>query len=107
MVEFFVDSLAGLATQSTAQTKLKLLEIEITVKRRLNQFFSALSERRCRKETILELEDGCTQGEEQEVSTQFSQTQKFKILIWGITWKDIAMFFQSLTSTAQNMTIIQ
>ena len=42
LVESFVDGLDGLATQSKAQLKLKFLEIETSVKSKLNQIFPLL-----------------------------------------------------------------
>ena len=59
LVELFLDALDGLATQSKAQMKLKLLEIETSVKSTLKEFFSALIPCRCRKEPVLEFEDEC------------------------------------------------
>ena len=55
------------------------LEIETGVKSKLNQSFSALNQRHCREEPVLEFEDACIkeeEEEEQEVSTKFLQTQK-------------------------------
>ena len=46
------------------------------MKSKLNQFFSALNQRRCRNETALEFEDEYVEEKEQDVSTQFSQTQQ-------------------------------
>ena len=37
LVESFIDACEGLATQSTAQMKLKLLEVETAIKRKLNR----------------------------------------------------------------------
>ena len=42
----------------------------------LNQSFSAVNQRRCRRKPELEVEDGCVGKEEQDVLTQFLQTQK-------------------------------
>ena len=44
--------------------KLKFFETEICVKSQLNQIFSNLNQRRCRKEPVLELEDECDKEEE-------------------------------------------
>ena len=79
LVESFFHALEGLATQSKAEMRLKFLEIETNVKSTLNQFFFALNQRRCRKEAVLEFEDGCIEAEEEEqdVSTQFLQTKKY------------------------------
>ena len=73
----FVDALEGLATQNEAQMKLKLLEIETSVKSKLNQTFCFLNQRRCRKEPVLEFQDECIEEEEEEqdVSTVFRNTK--------------------------------
>ena len=76
--------------------KLKFLEIEISVKSKLNHTFSTLNRCRCRKEPVLEFEKKFNE-EVQDVSTQFSQTQKNQLLI-------CRTFFQSLASTAQKTT---
>ena len=57
VVKPFVYALDGLPTQSKAQMKLELLEIETGGKSKLNQIFSAIHQRRCRKGSVLELED--------------------------------------------------
>ena len=73
LIESFVDALDALATQSKMQVKLILLEIETSVKSKLNQIFSALNHCRCRKEPYLEFEKECIEEEEEEEdgSTQF------------------------------------
>ena len=54
------------------QIKLKFLEIETSLKIKLNQVLSALNQRRCRKKPVLEIEDECVEEEkEQDVSSQF------------------------------------
>ena len=63
-VESFIDIPDGLATYSKAQMKLKFFETEICVKSQLNQIFSYLNQRRCRKEPVLELKDECDKEEE-------------------------------------------
>ena len=65
LVQPFVDALDELATQSKAQMKVKFSEIEASVKSKLNQVSSALNQRRCRKEQVLEFKDECI-GEEEE-----------------------------------------
>ena len=59
LVESFVDALDGLATQSKAQMKLKLLKIETSAKTKLIEFSLAPNQRRHRNESQLELEDDC------------------------------------------------
>ena len=79
LVESFVDALGGLATQSEAQKKLKRLDIETSVKSKLNQNFSTLNQRHCRNKPVLEIEDECIEEEEEEeqnMSIQFLQTEK-------------------------------
>ena len=52
------------------------------MKSELNQFFSALNQRRCCKEPVLELGDKCIEEKEEEkrdVPTEFLQTQKNQI----------------------------
>ena len=61
--------------------KVKFLEIKTRVESKLNHISSALNQRRWRKETVLEFEDGCIEGEEeQDVSTQLIQTQKNQLI---------------------------
>ena len=77
LVEPFVDALDGLATQSKAQMKTNFSDIDTSVKSKLYQYFSSLDQHHCRKEPVLEFEDVCIREEgEQDVSTQFLQTQK-------------------------------
>ena len=76
MVELFVDVRDGIATQSKAQLNLKFLENKTSVRTKLNQIFSILNQRRCRKEPVFGFEDTCiAEDEEQDKSTQFLQTQ--------------------------------
>ena len=76
LVESFVAAFDGLALQSKEQMKLKFLDIENSVKTRLNPIFSTLNQRRCRMELVLEFEDARIEEEEQDVSTHFLQTKK-------------------------------
>ena len=78
---------------------LKFLKIETSVKSKANHIYSTLTQRRCRKEPVMKFDDECIE-EEQDASTQFLQTQKNQLI-------DIATFFLSLASTAQNTTSIQ
>ena len=59
--------------------KLKFLEIETSVKSKLNEIFPSFRQRRCRKEPVLENEDGCIE-EEHDVSIQFLQKQKNQLI---------------------------
>ena len=68
--------------------KIKFLEIETSVKSKLNELFAAPDQHRCRRELGLEFEDVCIEAEkeeeekeeeeeeEQDVLTEFLQTQK-------------------------------
>ena len=120
-VECFLDALDGLATKSKAQKGLKFLEIETSWKSKHNQIFSALNHRRCRTEPVLEFRDGCIEEEEEEeqeeeeeeeeeeeqdVWTQFLQNKRINSLIFRITGKKIATYFQVLASTVQITTLI-
>ena len=55
---------------------LKFLEIETSLKSKVNQNFSAPNQHRSRKEPVLEIEDECIEEEkDQEVWTHFLQIQ--------------------------------
>ena len=53
LADSFVDALDGSATQSEAETKLKFLKDETSVKSKHNQKFSTLIQSRCRKEPLI------------------------------------------------------
>ena len=78
LVESFIDAVEGLATQSKAQMKLNILEIETAIKCKLTQILEALNERRCQNQRIFEFGDHCFEddNEEKDASTQFLQMQK-------------------------------
>ena len=76
LVESFLDAPNVLATESKTQLKLKFLEIVTSVKITRKQISSAVNQRRCCKEPVLEFEDECIEEKEQDVSTQFLQKQK-------------------------------
>ena len=87
LVESFLDALDELATQGKVQMKLNFLEAENSVNSKLNQNFSALNQRRCRMEAVLEFEDECSEEEEEEEKEeeehgcrQFLQTQKYQLM---------------------------
>ena len=92
----FVDALDGLATRSKTQIKLKILEVETSVKTKLDQIFSTLNQHRCHKEPVLEFEDECIKEEadekEEDLSTQYIQIEEFNLLICCITWKNMQIF---------------
>ena len=82
LVESFIDAVEGLATQSQAQMKLKFLEIETAIKRKLTRTLESLNERRCRNQRVFEFEDHCFEddNEEKDASTQFLQMQKNQLI---------------------------
>ena len=61
---------------------LIFLEIETSVKSKLNQLFCALEQRRCCKEPVLGFEDEFIEEKDQIVSTQSLQTQKDQLIDW-------------------------
>ena len=77
-VESFINALEGLATQSKAQMKLKILEVETAIKGKLTRTLESLNERRCGNQRIFEFEDQCFEddNEEKDALTQFLQMQK-------------------------------
>ena len=81
-VESFIDAVEGLATQSKAQMKLKMLEIETAIKSKLTRTLETLNERRCRNQRVFEFEDHCFEddNEEKGASTQFLQMQKKQLI---------------------------
>ena len=82
LVELFVDTVEGLATQSKTQRKLKFLEVETAIKSKLTRTLESLNERRCRYQRVFEFEDQCFEddNEERDASTQFLQMQKNQLI---------------------------
>ena len=82
LIELFIDAVEGLATQSKAQMKLKFLELETAIKRKLTRTLESLNERCCRNQRVFELEDHCFENdnEEKDASTQFLQMQKNQLI---------------------------
>ena len=82
LVEWFIDAVERLATQSKAQMKLKNLEIETAIKGELIRTLESLNERRCRNQQVFEFEDHCFEDDNQEkdASTQFLQMQKNQLI---------------------------
>ena len=82
MVESFNDAVQGLATQSKAQMKLKVLEVETAIKSKLTQAVESLNERRCCNQRVFDFEDHCFEEdyEEKDASTQFLQMQKNQLI---------------------------
>ena len=78
LVESFIDAVEGLATQSKAQMKFKLLEIKTAIKSKLTRTPETLNERRCSNQRVFEFEDHCFEddNEEKDASTQLLQMKK-------------------------------
>ena len=78
LVESFIDAIEGLATQSKAQMKLKLVEVKTAIESKLTRTLETLNDRRCRNQPVFEFEDQGfdNDNEEKIVSTQFLQMQK-------------------------------
>ena len=82
MVESFIDAVEGLAKQSKAQMKLKFLEVETAIKRKLTRTLESPNERRSRNQRVFEFEDHCFEddNDEKDASTQFFQMQKNQLI---------------------------
>ena len=82
LVESFIDTVEGLATQSKTQMKLKFLEIETAIKSKLTRNLESLNERRYRNQRVFEFKDHCFEdnNEEKDASTQFLQMQKNQLI---------------------------
>ena len=82
LVESFIDAVEGLATQSKAQMKLKLLEVETAIKSKLTRTLESLNERRYCNQRIFEFKDHCFEddNEEKDASTQFLKMQKNQLI---------------------------
>ena len=78
LVESLLDAAGSLVTQSKAQMKLKVLEVETTIRSKLTRTLEPLKERRCRNQRVFEFEDQCFEddNEEKGASTQLLQMQK-------------------------------
>ena len=70
-----MEAVEDLATQSKAQIKLKVLEVETAIKSKLTRTLESLNERRCRNQRVFQSEDQCSadENEEKDASIQFSQ----------------------------------
>ena len=78
LVESLIDAVESLASQSKAQMKLRLLEVEKAFKSKLTRTLESLNERRCRNQRVFVFEDRCFEddNEEEDASTQILQRQK-------------------------------
>ena len=82
MGESFIDAVEELATQSKAQMKLKVLEIETAIKSKLNRTLESLNESRYCNQRVFEFKDHCFEddNEEKDASTHFLQMQKNQLI---------------------------
>ena len=76
----FITALAGLATQSKAQMKLKFIEVETAIKIKLCAILEQLNQRRNRAERVSNFIDDCIVEEEKDLSTQFLQMEKNQLI---------------------------
>ena len=81
-VESFIDAVEGLATQSKAQMKLKLLAVETAIKIKLTRTLESLKEHRCRNQRVSEFKDHSFEddNEQRDTSTQFLQMKKNQLI---------------------------
>ena len=81
LISSFITALEGLATQSNAQMKLNLFEIETAIKIKLCAILEQLNQRRNRAERVSNFVDDCVvEEEENDLSTQFLQMQKNQLI---------------------------
>ena len=82
LVASFIDVVEVLATQSKAQLKLKLLELETAIKSKLTRTLESFKDSRCRNQRVFEFEDQCFEddNEEKDASTQFLQMQRNQLI---------------------------
>ena len=76
----FITALEGLATQSNVQMNMIFIEIETAIKIKLCAILEQLNQRRNRAERVSNFVDDCVVEEEQDLSTQFLQSQKNQFL---------------------------
>ena len=62
--------------------KIKLLEVETAIKRKLTRTLESLIERRCRNQRVFEFENQCFEddNEENDASIHFLQMQKNQLI---------------------------
>ena len=106
LVESFVVALESLAAQSKAQMKLQFLDIETSIKSRLNAIFAVLNERRGPRETVLEFGDECLEFDKKKrFYSVLANAKKINSLTCRNTLKDIATCYQSLASIVSYTTL--
>ena len=76
LISSFINALEGLATQSKAQVKLNIIEVENAIKIKLCAILEQLNQRRNRAERVSNFVDDCVVEEKEDLSTQFLQMQK-------------------------------
>ena len=84
LVESFVDAVEGLATQSKAQTKMKLRDVDTAIKSKLTRNLESLNERRCRNQRVFDFEDQCFEDDNEKkaasiLSSQMQQNQLIEL----------------------------
>ena len=77
LVAPLITALEGSITQSKAEMKINFFEVEKAIKIKLCKLLEQLKQRRNRAETVMDFVDDCiVNTEEQDISTQFLQTEK-------------------------------
>ena len=78
LVDSLFDAVEGLATQSNTQMKLNFLEVERTIKSKLNRALESVNDRRCRNQRIFDCMDHFFEddNEMKGAPTQFLQMHK-------------------------------
>ena len=71
------------------QMKLKFLEIDTSVKNKLNQIWSITNQCRCRKEPALDLKIGVSKKMWKMCRHIFCKHKRIKLLICWTTWKGV------------------
>ena len=83
LVSSFISAVEGLATQSKAQIKLKLIEVETAIKNKLSKILEQLNQRHRQRERVIDYDNDeyfNDTAEEKELSTQFLQMQKNQLI---------------------------
>ena len=83
LVSSFISTLEGLATQSKAQIKLKIIEVKTAIKNKLSNVLEQLNQRHSQRERVIDFEDGeyfNDTADENALSTQFLQMQKNQLI---------------------------
>ena len=83
LLSSFIGALEGLALQSKAQMKLRFIEVETAIKIKLSSILEQLNQRHSQQERVSDFDDDeCFNdtAEEKELSTQFLQLQRNKLI---------------------------